>query len=422
MTEPITIRLNSRDTVELDLDLFLQNGEIDVFPHVESRGLLFLNFRKSKVALSGGPYVGLIPLTPNIVVDVRPKLPVSNISRVLDVARASVDHLPGFSRFYLSEASDSSSVYSFLVRNLLSSLEPVFSNGLLKEFNPLIENSSRIRGRIDLRGTMGACWSRGHLDKVQTKRFEQQIDTAVNRVIKSALEFALTRSLSVLVRESALLTRTCEAFRFFPGAVGRASQRDINSAQRVLDRRLLQPSRSYYYRSIDIALLILSERRVSLDLVGNDIELGTFIVNFEDLFEEYLRFSLFSRAALGFQVLDGNTEGKKPLFDNDGAPFAQPDIVLRETETGKTLIAEVKYKEKPNRNDINQAITYAVTYGTDVALLIHQKKTDTPGGLNSLGAIGGIKLLTYSYDLSNPDLESEEIAFSEQLFNLTRSL
>ena len=147
-----TIVLNSRETTEISLLELMEDGKISVFPHVEEKGFLFLNFRKSKVALSAGPYIGLIPLSPNVIVDVRPKEPVSNVAHVLDMARSKVDYLSSFNRFYSSQMSKSASAFEFLVRNYLDSLSPIFSSGFLKEYVPFKENSSRSRGKISVQG------------------------------------------------------------------------------------------------------------------------------------------------------------------------------------------------------------------------------------------------------------------------------
>ena len=77
------LTLESRKSLELPLSSLMSGGELSVFPHIEARGLLFLQFRKGRVTLTAGKYVGLIPLTPTIQVEVRPKLPVSNLARVL---------------------------------------------------------------------------------------------------------------------------------------------------------------------------------------------------------------------------------------------------------------------------------------------------------------------------------------------------
>jgi 5-methylcytosine-specific restriction enzyme subunit McrC len=170
----------------------------------------------------------------------------------------------------------------------------------------------------------------------------------------------------------------------------------------------LSGGREYYFRPLDIATLILSERSISFDHLGEDIELGTFLVNFETLFEDYLRNSLRQNCTKDVLVLDGNGSGKKSLFDDKDSPPAQPDIVMRKRGGEQSLIVEVKYKEKPNRNDINQAITYANSYKTRKVVLLHQSSAIDQKGLRHLGTINTVGLFGYAFDLSSEDLESEE--------------
>ncbi len=414
-----TIVLNSRETTEISLQELMEDGTISVFPHVEERGFLFLNFRKSKVALSAGPYIGLIPLSPNVIVDVRPKEPVSNVAHVLDMARSKVDYLSSYNRFYSSEMSKSASAFEFLVRNYLDSLSPIFSSGFLKEYVPMKENSSRSRGKISVQGTLVECHSRGHPLWLQTVRHEQTTNVPVNRVIKSALEFILTRKTIGTELSSSLIKNLNSSHGLIPREVKRLRPSDLVAASAAVQGRKLARGRDYYLRALDIATLILSERSVSFDQFGEDIELGTFVVNFETLFEDYLRNSLRLNCNKEMHVLDGNSSGKKPLFDDKDSPPAQPDIVLRKKVGDTCLVVEVKYKEKPNRNDINQAITYANSYKTKNAILLHQRSATGQRGIRLLGTINSVKLFAYAFDLSSSDLVAEEKtmarAFEEML-------
>ena len=81
-------------------------------------------------------------------------------------------------------------------------------------------------------------------------------------------------------------------------------------------------------------------------------------------------------------------------------------------------MAEVKYKEKPDRQDINQAITYALSYNTSQAVLVHQSKPGSKTGLSLIGTIRGIRISAYGFDLSVSDLTAEENAFAKCLFSV----
>jgi len=410
-------RLDSRKSLELNIADLIIDGKLDIYPHVEDRGLLFVQFRRSKLVLSAGPFIGLIPLTPLVSVEVRPKLDVSNLARVLDAARGSLSTISGVDRLYLANELASNSVLEFLAANLLDALHPIQVNGLLKEYVRHSEITSMPSGRIEIAGTMRE-WARGQRHKVRAQRFEQSSNVSPNRLIKAALRSILTRLRMPTEQGRLLISKVNRAYFDLPAAVSEMTPRDFDTCRRMLADNQLPASRAYYTRALEIALLIMSNRGISLQDQGRDVLLETFIVNFEILFEEYLRRSLQQRAGDGLRVRDGNKEGKKALFDDVRDPPAQPDIVISSVATGKKVIAEVKYKERPNRDDINQAITYAVSYRTDHAVLVHQCPTNAAGGLSHIGTVNGIRLDAYAFDLSNADLIAEENAFAAGLLAL----
>jgi 5-methylcytosine-specific restriction enzyme subunit McrC len=293
------------------------------------------------------------------------------------------------------------------------------ANGLHKEYLQQSEIMSNPRGRIELSGTIRA-WSRGQFHLVQARRFDQSSDVAVDRLIKSALESFLQRIRPYSPESRDLVRRANVAWNEMPGVIGRATALDNEACKAILRASSLPAARHYYYRRLEIALLIMSNQGIELQKQGTDALLESFIINFEDLFEEYLRNVLQNQAIGGLTVKDGNREGKKPLFDDRDLPPAQPDILVTYQPTGRAIVAEVKYKERPSREDINQAITYALSYGCNHAILIHQWAPGVPKGLSLLGTIRGHRLDAYAFDLGAKDVEAEEKAFTDCVFGLLR--
>lgn len=410
------VPLDSRSTTEIPITDLIIDGKLDIYPHVEEKGLLFLQFRRSMLTLAAGPYVGLIPLTPAITIDVRPKLPIGNFARVLDSARGSLTSITGVDRLYLAENLASNSVLEFLAANLLDALKPVQEHGLLKDYIRISEMTSSPRGRINPSGTMARAWSRGQKHRVEAQFFEQTSNTAINRILKSALRMLLARMKLSGKNGRQLVSLVNRAYYEMPSSIGEMGPADFEHAKSALVSRLLPDSRAYYSRALEIALLIISNRGISLQEHGIDVSLETFIVNFETMFEDYLLRVLEEKAdPTAHRVRSGNASGKKPLFDDRKDPPAQPDIVITSLATGKKLIAEVKYKEKPTREDYNQAITYAVSYRSDRVILVHQNKPGAATGLRRIGTMNGIVLDSYAFDLSKADLGSEEDAFAVEL-------
>lgn len=409
------VTVTSRSSIELPLSAVLNAGRIDVYPEVENEGLLFLQFLGGKIRLTAGKYIGLIPLTPEITVEVRPKLPVSNLAHILDRARASLGSV-ALDRYYEMTGPQGHTVLEFLLSNLVTSLQSVQRHGYLKNYINRIDAGSP-RGRLLAGRTLKTLWARGERYKVATESFEQSVDVAANRFIKFALESAM--ALLCRIRPSSSILRDANRTHSeFPRAVSALQHTDMRICEEVLQTRSLPLSRSYYYRPLEISRLLLGNFSLSLERGGGDIELHTFILNFEDVFENYLRHVLEFRAPAGCNVRDGNGDGAKPLYDDRPNPPAQPDIVLEHLGS-RPVIVEVKYKDKPDRADVNQVVTYATAYRAATAVLVHQAKTAAGIGVKLRGTINGISIYTYGFDLAANDLEGQEAAFAAAMFAFT---
>lgn len=397
--------------------MFVHGGELTVYPHVEEKALLSLQFRKGLVTLTAGRYVGFIPLSPRIAVDVRPKLPVSNLARVLDLAGAPIGALAGADRSYSREKLPSRSITLFLLANLTRAIEPLSEHGIWKSYVKISRRTSTPSGRINVSSTLKNCLSRGMRHQAVAERFLLTSDTPANRVIRAALTYLL----SVSQRDEASLATLSNANRalnLLPEQIGFIQPGDIDIAVGILRNSTLPDNRRYYRKALDISILVLQGRSVGLDRVGNDLIMETFIVDFEDIFEKYLRRVLMLASNSDLLILDGNSEGKKPLFDDRVDPPAQPDIVVSRPSTAECVVVEVKYKDKPDRGDINQAITYALTYRCSRVVLAHQSKINGPRGLRRIGVVNGITVDAYAFDLGRADLEAEEQAFAATVLGM----
>lgn len=409
----------SRRSIELPLADVMSKGSIEVFAHVEAKGLLALQFRRGRLTITAGKYIGLIPLTPNISIEVRPKLPVKNLARVLDRARASLKSLEKVDRLYREDNNQGATVLEFLLWNLADALEPVRARGLLKEYVRRSEVVSHPRGRINLAETLQTCWSTGKRHKVKSERFEQTSDTAANRLIKHALEVALT-ALQHGRGDPAVLSLANLVHSELPDQISRFRGTDYGAVRRLVQTQALSPLRAYYYRALEIALLILSNRGVSLEVTGNDLEFQAFILDFEAVFEKYLRRVLQARLPAPIVVQDGNFEGKKALYDDQPTPSAEPDIVMR-AGAARPLIAEVKYRDRHDRSDVNQAVTYGLSYRSGTVVVIHQSNGKGFSGLHHIGTIRDVAVQAYAFDLDADDLDAEEERFAAAMLGLVEA-
>ncbi len=202
----------------------------------------------------------------------------------------------------------------------------------------------------------------------------------------------------------------------------------------VLGLAPLPDSRSYYRPVLDLSVLIVRGVGIALDLGGEDVQMGSLLINTNELFEKFVRVSLAKQARArrwSVDVLDGNTEGRVNLYDVPDelpAPFgtplaamasrdagkAQPDVVLRTADGTVPLIAEVKNtvtsdEALPDRGHVEQAVTYALRYGLSFTLLIHPWSRGTKG-LVYVGRVRSIDVYDYRLDLSSEEDVDKAIA------------
>jgi len=148
------------------------------------------------------------------------------------------------------------------------------------------------------------------------------------------------------------------------------------------------------------------------------MRLPSFLIKMDDVFESYARKFMQSNLAFdSFRILDGNHQppigAAKYLFDDDGVlgnREATPDIVI--TRDGMPIsVLEVKYKPcpgNPDRDHLNQVMTYAVTYKVKHATLVYPSKKSQSTNLAYLGIVDGIKCFKATVDLSCENLLDQE--------------
>ncbi len=420
---PQTIyRVLSRGTVRIPAADLLVDGELSVNPALDRKGYFTVHFKGRDLELAATGYCGFIPINSRVAVEVRPKMPVDSLGRIFDIAGLSLPRIEGIKRRYDATSDASAPMLEFLAGEYAIALSSVVDHGLKKSYLPQRTNNSHPRGRIDLPGTIRNNLARGHLDRIVSHQWEQRTDIPENRLLRAAGELLLTR-----------LGRYRKGWHQIQQELGRPlSYFSSVSPMEPADLRWLRNLQSSpsepadprvigLHHALGLAHLILDQTEVEVGSIGGAVDLSAVVVDFDKLFEDYVRNSLVMerhRLGLGLAVLDGNKGGKKSLFDNRPNPPAQPDVVLRALDGATLLLLEIKYKAWPDRGDYNQAITYAASYKVPIIVLVHQASKPADAGISEIGRVGSITVMRYGLPLDATCLEEEERAFSAAIFNL----
>lgn len=414
------------------------DGKLNVNEEIRKKDAYRVSFAKGQMRFTASSYVGVIPLNEHVVLKVSPRVPIANLTRMVQETGHPVYPLLAF-RDYRGHGTADDWAMDLYAETLIDYVDEVLDNGVYRQYTTRTGAGGYPRGRIDFQRTVSQFAARGIPNQAAYSWHERTTDIPANQCLKAALEQVhahLTRGV-FSKGYGALLARLANQLHAFQDIrlddyPGMPFLRDPE----VTGLRPLPEPRFYYRPALDLALQILSGQGFSLDLGGEDVRLGSLLIEMNDLFENYVRTVLQQQARSRrwpVRVLD--QEGAVRLYQPppvNPAPFgepmlaigpdvkadATPDIVFQMPNNGPVyLVGEVKNTAKggvlPERSEVNQAVTYAARYGLDKTLVVRPKSKAGKPGLTYAGRIGGVDVYDYKYNLGNPDMEETASGFAD---------
>lgn len=437
MTEPrgdaLVVECKEYDTIDIPASYWLNEEHRTSFnSEVDRRDIIRAKFEGGVLRLQATSFVGVIPVNERLIVRVKPRVPLANLTRMVIATGHDVLPLTTFTREYSGRGTADDWAMDIYIDSLLEQVDELLNQGLLRTYERLQDEGSVPHGRIELTSTMQRFAARGVPNKAVFSWHQRTIDTPVNRLVKAALLVAHAH----LARERdqprkgdrAKLSRLAGMIRSFAEVRHDEDYLFLDDPQ-VLGLTPLPDSRWFYRRLLDLSMLILSGRGIALDLVGrDDVQLDSLLIDTNKLFENFVRVSLAKHADehnWPVEVLDGNREGHVDLYDVPdplpaplGSPMsalasidagrAQPDIVFRGLEGTFSLVAEAKntvhalHATLPKREEVEQAVTYALRYGLDFTVLVHPWIKGGKG-LIYVGRVRTVDVYDYRLDLSTDE-------------------
>ncbi|WP_186203792.1 5-methylcytosine restriction system specificity protein McrC [Burkholderia gladioli] len=426
------IPIEEFETIPLPIEAMGPNGELIVYPDVLKDDYFTIRAKKGSLVLQAGSRIGIIPVNSNLHLNVRPKVPLSNLERVIFLSNHQPESLRQYEREYDSHRYRAASVEDFLIDAFLNRVEDIHDNGLLKTYRKEVSNGSFPRGTIDFHKTMQH-QARGRL-AVGSARYVRHVDNGPNRLIKYVLALLLSRLSGSKHKKQR--GRVLTQLAYFDGVSDDIQQKFLSEAS-VLDPSVIVGTRQYYGAAIALALTILSGSGISFLSAQSKFEMGTLLLNLGDAFEEYVRYclSVINEESASLRVFDGNKSGedgaRKKLLDkladtlSVGADTpATPDVVIEHYSPPfrpSTLVIEVKYKRIEalvSREDLNQLIAYVASYGANAGVFILPSHSARQRGLVALGSIANVPIYQYFFNLDAVDIVGEERRLRETVQGL----
>lgn len=400
------------------------DGSINMLPQVKNYFSIDYKPKNNQLSLMAKGFIGLIPITTELAVDIRPKFSIKNLTKLVATAQGKFHPISFFNRLYDEKEDRPDIVYDFLVESFIHELKIIYKEGVYREYVRKIDISSIIRGKLKSNESIKHLWSHGNFNKIICEHYALSSITILNQLIKFTILFCLNNIHvdSKLSRENK--NQLIFFLDFFNGIEVSKNNMYLDLAFNVIKDNKIPELRKYYVNICEICRLILTGKGINFDDVGKNLNISSFILNMDDIFEKFLLNTIQERKSdLGSNilVLDGNNEGKKKFFTPPGKSNgdAKPDIIIKDYHNVK-VIADAKYKIATKDTDRYQVISHALSYGASQAFLILPSRNDFTY-VERLGSVGGSFPITVHeiyLNICSDDLEKEQI----KLINIIRDL
>lgn len=402
-TSRTIIELKERETRQFPREeLFYPSGQSRILP--ETRALSAIDLRETAMGLElrALGLIGYLPLTPTIVLNLKPKFPVQNLWRMLALADETYELILPVLRHY--ERAEGIAPHQLLARGFCHYLREIAGKGVARGYfrEP---HRGHYKPKVNFGQTLARCMARGDDLNVSAEVFAFSADLPLNRILKAACLafFATIPKTAAWEEERRLLSEALHALRRLRAEPLRFGEQDIADTA---------PSwlRSSYRGVMGVYSVLLGYTSVGFYYDARGSEMPSFLFSLDTVFEGFVRNTF--RAELRadkISVVDGNKpEHQHPLFlDNKRYP-TKPDIILRKKREINCL-GEVKYKPKIEETDRYQLLSHVVATSAPIGFWVSPALSATDAGLEYVGRIAsGAKFYHYRLDISG-DLEIARI-------------
>lgn len=341
-------------------------------------------------------YIGHIPISEDTVIQIQPKVTISNVFRMLEYAY-------GLKSFQFLEGTVQLNNISDLYESLASVLAKMVLDrnrkGLYRDYIKKEEQLPYIRGRVLVSPSLRKSL-RGSIN-LECEYSENTADVMDNRI----LVWTLYRIPRLNLHRDEVRRQVSRAYRSILGEVNI----DSISPKECINR--------FYHRLNEDYQPMHALCRFFLEQCGpmtnnGDHDFIPFVLYMPNLFEsfvaEWLRANLPPEISLKSQYWVD--------LDNENKLSFRIDLVLVESASDRILaVLDTKYKrsDKPSQSDIAQIISYAVKMDTKKAFLVYPSYNTKTFKFN----VKDIMISSLIFDISkDPDEAGKE--FIEKLMNI----
>lgn len=351
-------------------------------------------------------WVGYIPLTPEIILYLKPKVEVGNIFRMLEYAYKFDDLEFGEGYINCDKIED---IYSHIANLLANRIIDRESQGLYRAYVPKTDYLTFVHGRIDIQNAIQKPWN----IKLKCHYDEQTVDIEDNQILAWTLYIIIHSSL--WTEQVPVPSSVCQAYHALQGLVTLKEFQPKDCTGRI-----------YNYLNQDYQLLH-SLCRFFLEGAGPSHQIGDrtmlpFLIDMADLYEHFVaewleqRLNKWLKQRFNEHLPNYSIESQEEK-SHSNIKF-KPDIVIYNSAKKPCYILDTKYKipKSIEFRDVAQVIAYAVLTDCPEAVLVypeHHKQLDIQ--VENI-QVGNIRVRSLTFSLEDDNLGQAGDKLLEQLF------
>ena len=287
---------------------------------------------------------------------VTPKIPVD---RVLFLVAYAVDPV-NWKHMIRPHLGSARSLVETVVPAYVAQLRRAVAAGVLQGYSTVEDSLLTVRGRIRMSDQIRHRY--GRIPPIEVSYDEFSEDILLNRILRAAVR----RLLALNLRSE----ESVRSLREFDVLFGKVSIVEFNpqGLPEIAYDRLTER----YRPAIELAKMVLAD--TSIELSGTDQRASGFLVNMNDVFEDFAWIALREALGLSARAFPQGARQRDFFLDSDGKVSLEPDLSWWESSQC-VFVGDMKYKalggKSGHNSDLYQMLAYTLAAGLDMGLLIY---------------------------------------------------
>lgn len=389
-------------------ELFDSSGKSKLLTATRELAAIDLRDVADGVELRALGLVGYLPLTSDVVLNLRPKFPTGNLWRMLSLADEAYERILPVLREY--ERAQGEPPHQLLARGFCHFLKELLSAGIGRSYFQR-DMTGYYKPKINFGKTVSKFLSKGDEVNVASDTFLFSSAIRANAILHSAcIAFSkIAIAMPAWSEERRVLTDALDTLRRCPPI-------PMKVGDEALALNLPARLQRAYHGALSIYSMYLGYTKIGFSYDPSGRTLPSFLFKLDNIFESYVRnVARTGLRAAKISIADGNQPKNHVQLFADSKRFpAKPDIIFR-ADKRIIGIGEVKYKPKIEESDRYQLIAHVMASGAPKGVWISPVLAGETAGMTYVGTVTGAKFYHYTLDIGTHDLVAAEHRMADEI-------